>query len=405
MNAKKIFLLFLAIVVVGVLLAFSTWYQWNDNQKTTLERMKSIPPMAAYSQGASINYIAFDPKNPELFATAGRGNIVKLWNKNNQDTPQLTLKTQRGHNGTNFVVGLGFSPVNDWIAIKGFWTLEIWDSITGNKINTLNTASSNFAISPLCNNFALDHNHLKLWDINDPKNITGKILLPPKMGWAPIPLDGLERTDPFPEIKLNMLRHNIPSRYINASVNENFRSIDFSHDGRLLAAAGQLLNDNKGDWKQKIKIWDLEKHQLDRIIERTEPKIQEPKRKGKNVSADKMLTSKEIRSIEFSPDSRFFGLAADNGLTIWTLPEWKIYHEVLDQEIRDIAFSPDGTIYAVADAKGITLWSVETLTPIALLAGSGLFSNSVIEFSPDGNTLAGGGFGGVLSLWDMRKLK
>ncbi|MDE0314902.1 MAG: hypothetical protein OXM61_08370 [Candidatus Poribacteria bacterium] len=405
MNGKKIFLLFLAIIVAGVLLASSTWRQWNDNQKTILQRMRPIAPMATYSQGGSINYIDFDPKNPELIAAAGSSrNFVKVWNVSKQDTPQLTLKTQKGHNGTNFVVGLGFSPVNDWIAIKGFWTLEIWDSTTGNKINTLNTASSNFAISPLCNNFALDHNHLKLWDVNDPKNITGKILLPPKMGWVSIPLDGLERIDPFPEMKISMLRHNIPNRYRNASTNEKYRAIDFSHDGRWLAAAGQMLNDNKGDWRQKVKIWDMETHQLNRIIEREEPKIQEPKRKGKKVPSSTLPLSNDIRSIKFSPDNRFFGLAADNGLTIWSLPEWDIYHEVLDKRISDIAFSPDGTLYAVADVNGINLWSVETLTPVALLSGAGLFSNSVIEFSPDGSMIAGGGMDGVVWLWDVRKL-
>ena len=394
----SIWLLFL-IVICGII-GFSTWHQWGANQGTGLERRRPIPPMMIYAQGTSIKYLAYDQKNPELIA-AGSGNTVKVWNLNKQEAPQLTLNTQKGQNGTNFIVGLGFSPIDNWIAVKGFWTLEIWDTTTKNKINTLNTSSSNFAISPLGNYIALNHNPLKLWSSNDPKNIKGKVLLPPEMGWDPIPLDGLERKDPFPELKISMSRHNIPNTYRNAYVNEDYRAIDFSHDGMWIAAAGEILDYNKDESKHKVKIWDLEKYQLKRIIEREEPKIKEPEGKGKKASTVKMPTSKEIRSIEFSPDNRFFGLAADNGYTIWSLPEWNIYHEVLEQRIGDIAFSPDGTMFAVSHVKGITLWSLETLTPVALLATGGFLGSTVIEFSPDGNTIAGGGYGGVLQLWDV----
>lgn len=115
-----------------------------------------------------------------------------------------------------------------------------------------------------------------------------------------------------------------------------------------------------------------------------------------------MPTSKVIRSIEFSPDNRFFGLAAENGYTIWSLPDWNIYHDVVDQLTSDIAFSPDGTMFAIAKAKGIILWDIETITPIALLGTGGFLGGTVIAFSPDGNTLASGGYGGILQLWDVR---
>jgi len=155
-------------------------------------------------------------------------------------------------------------------------------------------------------------------------------------------------------------------------------------------------------WTHKIKIWDLHRKQLFKIIERYI--TEKPQTKNDTNRLYQPFYSSDIRSIKFSPDNRFFAVGARNGLTIWSIPEWNIYYEILHQQIWDIAFSPDGTMYAVADVKGITLWSVETLTPIALLQKVGLIGSSVIEFSPDGSILAGGGFGGVLSLWDVRKL-
>ncbi len=113
----------------------------------------------------------------------------------------------------------------------------------------------------------------------------------------------------------------------------------------------------------------------------------------------------DIRSIKFSPDNRFFAVAADNGFMIWSLPDWNIYHEILNQKISDIAFSHDGKMFAVAEVMQVTLWSLESITPIALLKGKRLLADvDVMVFSPDGSMLAGGGFDGVLRLWDLRKL-
>ena len=396
------------LIVVCVVLGFSAWHHWNSTLKPFLSRMIPISPIATITHGGQIRYIAFDPKNPELIATAGSDNFVKVWNRNRLDFPQLTLEVKKDSDGTVMFVGLAFSPIDNWIVTKTFWTLEIWDSTTGEKINTLHIASGDFAVSPIVNNMASDNVNIKLWDANDPKNIKGTFLLPPMMGWDSISLDGLERIDPYPKENINILRHNIPTDYKNECVGHRYRAIDFSPDEDWIAAAGETLERlDKDNWKwvQNVKIWDLQKQKLSKIIERDKPKVQEPKGSDKEDPAVNTPTSNEARSIQFSPDGRFFGLAADNGFTIWSLPDWNIYHEVLDQRIKDIAFSPNGTMFAVVDPKGITLWSIETLKPIALLQREGFLNFATsIAFSPDGNTLAGGCFDGVLGLWDVSHL-
>ncbi|MDE0483011.1 MAG: hypothetical protein OXI67_10570 [Candidatus Poribacteria bacterium] len=392
MKTQKILILFFAIVVAVVLLMFSTWHQWSDNQKTTKERLRPVPPIAEFNHGTSISDVAFSSTNPELFASAGAGNTVKIWNVNNQDSPQITLEVQEDNDGSTNLNGIAFSPTDKWLASKTFRTLEFWDVSSGRKIDFMKIPASTFAISPEGRYLATAARELKLWDISNPKDIKGLVLLPPEIGWKPLSLE--EISVPGPTSDPLTKYHMLPNKYHHATDNQFYDSIDFSNNGKWLAAGGDVDDKIKKKRIGIIKVWDLRSKQLIKLIKR-DRKVAEGAKPKEFINS--------IRAINFSPDNRFFAVAANNGLTIWSLPEWNIYHEVLDQRIRDIAFSPDGTMYAVADVKGITLWSVENITPIALLRGKGLFASvSIIAFSADGSMIAGGNYDGVLRLWDLR---
>jgi len=386
MNGKKVFLLFFAIAVTGVLLAFSTWRQWNDNQGTILERMRPIAPITEFNHGTWITDIAFSPKNPDLIASVGEHSIIKVWNRNNTDSPELTLTNHPSNeSGSSGVRYIAFSQTGEWLVSKDFWMIAIWDVSSGERINTLETASSSGTVSPMNDYLAAGTRDVKLWDISNPNKISELFILPVKMGEQPISHE---------EVSIKRSNHNSWVKHHNATVNQSYKTIDFSHDGKWIAAGGQIYDQTKKRWTDKVKVWDLQSKQLFKILEREITK---------DLESEKY--HQDIRSIKFSPDNRFFAISGENGLTIWSLPEWKIYHEVLNQRIRDMAFSPDGKMYAVADVKGITLWSVETLTPIALLKGKGILASAtVIAFSADGSMIAGGGMDGVVRLWDVRKL-
>ena len=402
MKTKRLSVWFIFLVAIGVILGYSTWQQWNDNQTTTLERMRPIAPVATFSHGGSIRYIAYDPKNPELIATAGDGDFVKVWNRNNRVSPQLTLEYKKDNYGTTFIAGLAFSPTDNWIATKTVRTLEIWDSLSGNRINSLDTTSSYFTIHPEGKYIVMHTDGLTLWNISDPNKIKADIMLPPQMGWESINLDGLERTHNYDG--RDVIHLDIPMKYKNAGMTQIFRSIAFSPDGKWFAGGRPQHDSTTKKWRSVLTIWDFEKQKMFKTIEREEVKKPDLKPNDKRNPSLSLPTSNRIQSIKFSPDNRFLGLAADNGLSIWSLPDWQIYHEVLDRRISDIAFSPDGKMLAVCDVKGIALWSVDTLTPVALLATGGFLGSSVIEFSPDGRTLAGGGYGGLLKIWDVSKI-
>lgn len=374
---------------------FSTWRQWNTNQETTLERIRPIRPIAEFNHGSLIKDIAFSSTNSELFASAGESNIVKIWNENNQDSPQITLKAQEDDDGSTNLNSIAFSPTDKWFTSKTFRTLEFWNFTSGRRINLIKIPAFEFDISPEGRYIATAFNGLKLWDITDLKNINGLVLLPPEIGWKPVTLEELIVPDTTSEP--STIYHMIHNKFHNATENQYYNSIDFSANGKWIAAGGHIYDKISGKNIGIIKVWDLRSKQLVKFIKRD--------REGAEDSEPTLYNNK-IRAIDFSPDSRFLAVASNNGLTIWTLPDWQIYHEVVDQRISDIAFSPDGTMFAVADASGITLWSVDNITPIAFLKGKGLIANIlVLAFSPDGTTLAGGSYNGVLSLWNITEVK
>src|SRR5262249_16250405 len=65
----------------------------------------------------------------------------------------------------------------------------------------------------------------------------------------------------------------------------------------------------------------------------------------------------------------------------------------------DITFSPDGNLLAGGGYGCVEIWDVKTQQPVVRLYGQGMYPRS-FTFSPDGKWLAVGSFGGV-RLWEL----
>ena len=407
---KRPLLIIVVFISVG-LLVYSTWHQWNANPVSMLEQIEPIRPIAEFSHGDSIRSITFSPKHSDFIVSAGEVKKIKVWNRNNTEQPEFTLindptNEPRKHD-VNFI---GFSPIDAWFLSKSVRVLSIWDTTTWKRIRTIYSnryPSTAVAISPTRHLLATANIDLILWDVSNPNKIKGLVILPKRMEEKAILLEGVSFSE----------RDKLDSyRLRDSTLLHGYRLVDFSHDEKWIAAHVKVY-DHKlvREWIDTVIIWNLQTKQIHKIIEN---------RTSETLDTDKDSTQKKvvilnegirkmdiksqskrfnpIRSIKFSPDNRYFAMSTLNSLTIWSFPDWNIYHEKIDQNIYDFEFSPDGKMFATAGLGGIILWSVKSLTPITILTGNDyLTSISATAFSHDSRMIAGGGSDGNLLLWDV----
>lgn len=388
MKNKKMYLLLIFVIVAAWTLVFLSLRHWYTNSILIPARAKARSPIAEFNQGASIQAIAFSPTNSDLIAVAEWGHEVKIWNVNNTDTPEVILLGHTDKDVFPAVDCLAFSPTGKWLARKTFKTLDFWDMPSRTVLNPISCEMRSFsaAISPVNPILATGLNDVKLWDISNLNEIKGTFVLPTKIGEQALSHEDIIWTkDHYTD---RAVKHH------NETINQHYKFLDFSHDGKWIAAGGQMNDVNRRIGFDRIKIWDLQSKQLFKIIEGDLP---DDFKLGYYYA--------DINTIKFSPDNRFFVVVGKKRLIIWSLPEWKIHREVDEPGIVDIAFSPDGKMFVTSSYRRIKIWLEEGQTPIDLQKDKDfLVGAKNITFSQDGSMLAGSGFDGVLRLWDVRKL-
>ena len=163
------------------------------------------------------------------------------------------------------------------------------------------------------------------------------------------------------------------------------KTLAFSPDGRTLAAAtagGSLT------------LWDVDSRSL----------LHGPLSAGGGFL---------LVGIGFSPDGARLAAASECCVQVWDVATGTGRGEIAYGSMHDLAFSADGTMIASARPSlgGAEVWDVATHTSIASIDGTpqpldNLSVNDLsVALSPDGRTLAVGGFGNVVRLWDVRSRK
>lgn len=306
-----------------------------------------------------INSVAFSPVDTSLIASINRNGIINLWDRDNTEAPVKVLSHPE------IFSSIGFSP-NGKLLASARWKLVLWDVATGKKINTIKTSYNQFAFSPDSKQLAtipevakyFRETGVKIWDIQDPKNITEVTTLP---------------------------------------FNQSACAVDISSDGKWIAA---------GYINGTVNVWDLQTKQLVKTLETPLYQMDYLKFSPNNVYM-----------VVGGHSMQMYVNHGEKGYMMWELPGWERKGEVLRGHVENLTFSPDGKICAIANhtlplfGSGVQLWDIGSGAPITTIRrGTGLASNPSlfypletrdVAFSQDGHLVATGSEDGIIRVWEL----
>jgi WD40 repeat protein len=277
--------------------------------------------------------------------------------------------------------GVCFSPDGRWLATGGNW-VRLWDA-RGQEVSAFAQVAGPtgaIAFSPdgrlLATASGNQRGETKLWDI-----ASGKQLLALRGGtWRPSGLcfspDGSCLATAFQDGGVRLW--DVPTGRERASLKGHTDAavcVCFSPDGQRLVTGGR---------DRMIKVWDVREAGQDLILSGH---------------------GRHVFGLAIRPDGRLLASATDQGeIRLWDMHSGELRRKFQvarrDNIRHGLAFSPSGERLAVAGDQGVQLLDARSGRLLGALHGrkEGV---GCVAFSPDGLTLAAGGPGDLLQVWDV----
>jgi WD40 repeat protein len=312
----------------------------------------------------------------------GQGDAVVLWDP----ATGKEVRRLQGHKDGAF--GFAFSPDGKTVASGGLdQTIRLWDLAGGKEIAhfpALQVRVSLLAFTPdgktLISGDHLDRS-IHLWDVASHKhlrelaapNVPLCIVLSPD--GTTLAAGSQEGTIPLWDLRTGKLIRKLNGWGWTPAV-------AFSPDGKTLAASE--FNSKLKEYRGALGLWDVATGKRLRRLE------------SRSWSA---------QSLAFSTDGKTVITGDGTAIRRWDLATGHEQGPAGNlQQVNALALSPDGRTLAYLTGNDIRLRDLAGGREIGTLS-AGRSSDVSLAFSPDGKTLAAGGFSNPIQLWDAGSRK
>lgn len=435
------------IIAIIIIISLSTLAQ--DQQKIEL--------IVQTGHSAPINAVAASP-NGKIFASAGEGGVIKLWNiasnqelktllhhdksvtsisfspnnkilaSGNDDETVILWDIDSGkeivsfEDHSNYVKSVVFSPDGKFLA-SGSWdrTVKLWDVVTGELIKTFSGQAyiSSVAFTPDGKYLASGgEKTIKVWNVfsgEEFKTFEGHTSLIYSIAFSP---NGEKLISGCRDDTIKLWNFKSGKELLTIKNQSLVDSVAFSPDGKTFISV-----DNADD--PIIKLWDVVTGQILKtffghlgfvnsvaFLENGKTLVSSSDDQsiklwdvpsGRELKTLNNHTS-YIRSTAFSTDSKLFVTGNDNGaIKLWNFTSNQPMKTFTGHKgmVTSVTLSKDSkTLFSVSWDKSVKMWDVESGQEIKNFYGySGLLY--YIALSPDEKLLASGGDDKTIILWNI----
>ena len=342
-----------------------------------------------------VNSVAFSPDGITL-ASGCRKRMIRLWDLNTG----RCLRVLNGH--THVISSLAFNRDGATLA-SGSWdhTVRLWNAKTGEHLRTLRGHEADvysITFSPDGNTLASSGSYwnIILWDVH-----TGEVRQKFTWEWGGII-----------SVRFSPDGRTLAAAYSGSSVRlwdvrtgtvvgvlsghrRDVRSLALSPNGRMVAAST----------RREAQLWNTETGELLHTLTKA---------------------GCEAGNMAFSPDGSVVASGSSEATRLWDVETGELQLRTWGHGATSLAFSPDGSIFATGGLRGtLELWDAGTGEHLRTFhtyrpkpkptpgrnrdARNHVRSDTdrlepvdSVAFSPDGDTLAGGGFDLKVRLWNPK---